>query len=193
MTVAVLALQGAFIEHINILNELGINTVEVRQKSNWDLSFDGLIIPGGESTVIGKLLHELDLFWDVRDAILAGLPVMGTCAGMIVLAQRIVNQHGSHLATMDIAVRRNAFGRQFDSFNISADFAGEPVEMPFIRAPYIESVGDGVEVLSVVNDKIVAARQGNQLATAFHPELTHNHFVHEYFVDMVMNCCTNGC
>ncbi len=192
MTIAVLALQGAFIEHINILNKLEIETIEIRQKNNWQQEFDGLIIPGGESTVIGKLLHELDLFWDIRNAILGGLPVFGTCAGMIVLAHRLVNYHGSHLATMDISVMRNAFGRQFDSFNAVADFAGTSIEMPFIRAPYIESVGEGVEILSVVNDRIVAARQDNQLVTAFHPELTNNYAVHEYFIDIVKtNCCTN--
>ncbi|OON99302.1 MAG: glutamine amidotransferase subunit PdxT [Epulopiscium sp. Nele67-Bin004] len=185
MKVAVLALQGAFIEHINILKHLGVQTCEIRQKSDFTNDIDGLIIPGGESTVIGKLLKDLDLFDDVKNAITNGLPVFGTCAGMIVLAKNIEDDDTVHLATMDISVVRNAFGRQYDSFNVDEKFADKVVEMPFIRAPFVREVGAGVEVLSLVRDNIVAVRQGKQLATAFHPELTDNYFVHEYFVNMI--------
>ncbi len=185
MRIGVLALQGAFIEHINILKKIGIESIELRKKSDLDNEIDGLILPGGESTVMGKLLHELDMFDILKEKIENGLPTFGTCAGMILLAKNIENDDKVHFATMDISVIRNAFGRQYDSFNTISSFNNELVEMPFIRAPYISEVSSNVEILSTVNDNIVAARQNNQLVCAFHPELTSNTYVHEYFINMI--------
>lgn len=185
MKIAVLALQGAFIEHTQILAEAGVSSFEIRQKSDLAKSFDGLIIPGGESTVQGKLLRELDLFDGIRSLITEGMPVFGTCAGLILLAKRIENDSRAHLATMDITAVRNAYGRQLGSFFTEQEFNGRKIPMTFIRAPYIAEAGKGVNVLSVVNGRIVAARQDNQLVCAFHPELGKNLYVHEYFINMV--------
>lgn len=186
MQIAVLALQGAFIEHEHMLSALGVDSFEIRQLRDIQRSFDGLIIPGGESTVQGKLLRELGLFEPIRQAISTGLPVFGTCAGLLLLAKEIANDSRVHLATMDICAVRNAYGRQLGSFDTQAAFAGIGViPMTFIRAPYIGSVWADTQVLAEVDGKIVAAQQGNQLATAFHPELTHDLRVHEYFVHMV--------
>lgn len=187
MRIAILALQGAFIEHEYKLNELGISSFEIRQKHDLGRSFDGLIIPGGESTVQGKLLRELDLFEPLREQIAAGLPVYGTCAGLILLAKKIKNDDRVHFATMGISAVRNAYGRQLGSFYTNAYFKGVgKIPMTFIRAPYIEAVSDDVEVLSEVDGHIVAARQNNQLVTSFHPELNEDLSVHQYFVDMVL-------
>lgn len=186
MQIAVLALQGAFIEHEHMLSALGVDSFEIRQLRDIQRPFDGLIIPGGESTVQGKLLRELGLFEPIRQAISTGLPVFGTCAGLLLLAKEIANDSRVHLATMDICAVRNAYGRQLGSFDTQAAFAEIGViPMTFIRAPYIGSVWADTQVLAEVDGKIVAARQGNQLATAFHPELTHDLRVHEYFVHMV--------
>lgn len=186
MQIAVLALQGAFIEHEHMLSALGVDSFEIRQLRDIQRPFDGLIIPGGESTVQGKLLRELGLFEPIRQAISAGLPVFGTCAGLLLLAKEIANDSRVHLATMDIRAVRNAYGRQLGSFDTQAAFAGiGEIPMTFIRAPYIGSVWADTQVLAEVDGKIVAARQGNQLATAFHPELTRDLRVHEYFVHMV--------
>ncbi len=186
MLIGVLAIQGAFIEHIGILSKLGIQSKEIRNKNDLlDVKFDGLILPGGESTTMGKLLVDLDLFDSIKAMITLGTPVFGTCAGMILLASTIENDSKVHLATMDISIVRNAFGRQLGSFNVNKDFAGKCIEMPFIRAPYINKVGNDVDVLSTLDDKIVAAKQGKQLVTAFHPELTTNNVVHEYFLSMI--------
>lgn len=186
MQIAVLALQGAFIEHEHMLSALGVDSFEIRQLRDIQRPFDGLIIPGGESTVQGKLLRELGLFEPIRQAISTGLPVFGTCAGLLLLAKEIANDSRVHLATMDICAVRNAYGRQLGSFDTQAAFAGIGViPMTFIRAPYIGSVWADTQVLAEVDGKIVAARQGNQLATAFHPELTRDLRVHEYFVHMV--------
>lgn len=182
MRIAVLALQGAFIEHERMLQCLGVETFEVRQLSDWQRPKDGLVLPGGESTVQMRLLKELGLFDPIREAILDGLPVLGTCAGMILLSE-------GRLGTMDIEVRRNAYGRQLGSFHTvdTVKGIGTDVPMTFIRAPYIERVlSDKVEVLSTVDGHIVAARQGNQLATAFHPELDDGTRLHELFLGMVV-------
>jgi 5'-phosphate synthase pdxT subunit len=193
MRIAVLALQGAFIEHEQILSRLGVEVFEVRQLADWLQPKDGLIIPGGESTTMTKLLYELGLFDPVKQAIEAGLPVFGTCAGLILL---------STLGTMAVEVVRNAYGRQLGSFSVEApfDFGSQspascplppapcPLLMTFIRAPYIRRVlSEDVRVLAEVDGRIVAARQGNQLATAFHPELNDDTRVHEYFLDMCRN------
>lgn len=185
MRIAVLALQGAFIEHEKMLSRLGVDTFEIRQKADLEKDFDGLIIPGGESTVQGKLLRDLGLFFPLRERIEGGLPVFGTCAGLLLLSKKIQNDEKVHLATMDITAVRNAYGRQLGSFYTEADLKGiGKIPMTFIRAPYIGSADPGVEILAEVDGRIVAARQGNQLVTAFHPELHENLSVHRYFVGM---------
>lgn len=186
MRIAVLALQGAFLEHEQKLAQLGVASVEIRQKRDLAQPFDGLILPGGESTVQGKLLRELELFDDLRARIAGGLPVYGTCAGLILLAKRIENDDRVHLATMDITAVRNAYGRQLGSFHTEAELRGiGRIPMTFIRAPYIGDVSADTEILAEVNGKIVAARQRNQIVTAFHPELDEDLAVHRYFVDMI--------
>ena len=185
MTVAVLALQGAFIEHEKMLAELGADSFEIRQRRDLDRSFDRLIIPGGESTVMGKLIRELDLFDDIKSRIEGGMPVYGTCAGLILLADSISNDSARHLQTMSIVANRNAYGRQLGSFFTRAEFKGiGEIPMTFIRAPYIDEVFGDAEILAEVNGKIVAAKQKNQLVTAFHPELNDDLRVHEYFLNM---------
>lgn len=187
MTIAILALQGAFLEHRIALERLGVDTFEIRQKKDLDRDFDGLIIPGGESTVQGKLLKDLDLFDEIRTKIQNGLPVFGTCAGLLLLAKNIENDK-SHLALMNITAVRNAYGRQLGSFNTEDNFKGiGKIPMTFIRAPYIKSADEGVEILAQVQGKIVAARENNILVTAFHPELNDDLSVHKYFVEEIVN------
>lgn len=186
MTIGVLAVQGAFIEHEQKIQKLGAKAVELRCAEDLQQPIDGLILPGGESTAIGKLLRELGMMEPIRKMIQSGIPVFGTCAGLILLADTVENDTRRHLATMRITACRNAYGRQLGSFFTKASFANEGViPMTFIRAPYISDVGDNIEVLSVVDNRIVAARQGNQLVTAFHPELNDCDVVHRYFLSMV--------
>lgn len=187
MRVAVLALQGAFIEHERMLAALGVESFEVRKRSDWQQPKDGLIIPGGESTTQLKLLRELGLLDDVRKAITDGLPVFGTCAGLILLARQVEGEDFDRLSTMHTVVRRNAYGRQLGSFFTNGTFKGidGTIPMTFIRAPYIASVGPGAEILAEVDGHIVAAREGNQLVTAFHPELNDSLAVHRLFVQMI--------
>lgn len=185
MTVAVLALQGAFAEHEAKLDQLGADWFEIRQARDLDRPFDGLILPGGESTTMGKLLRDLDLYRPLQERIQEGLPVYGTCAGLILLARQ-VEGGAPCFATMEIAVKRNAYGRQLGSFFTRSVMEGVgEVPMTFIRAPYIASVGPGAKVLAQVDGRIVAARQGNQLVTAFHPELSEDLSVHDYFLRML--------
>ena len=185
MTVAVLALQGAFLEHEKMLEKLGADWFEIRQPRDLERPFDGLILPGGESTTMGKLLRDLDLYEPLRAKIQGGLPVYGTCAGLILLAEA-VDGGVPCFATMDIAVKRNAYGRQLGSFYTEAEFQGlGKIPMTFIRAPYIAAAGPKAQVLAEVDGRIVAARQGNQLVTAFHPELSDDLSVHQYFLDML--------
>ena len=184
--IGVLAVQGAFAEHMDILHKLDVEAFEIRRKSDLlSQSMDGIILPGGESTVMGKLLRELDLFDDLRQEIEKGLPVLGTCAGLILLANNLSNDDNRYFGTMDIKVRRNAYGRQLGSFQTDGEFEGIGViPMTFIRAPYIESVneGAGVKVLARVESNIVAARQRNMLVTSFHPELTSDLRIHKHFL-----------
>lgn len=185
MRIGVLALQGAFIEHEKMLSGLGAECFEIRQLKDLSQPMDGLIIPGGESTVQGKLLRELEMMAPLRVMISSGLPVFGTCAGLILLAKEIEGGEAPHIAAMDITAKRNAYGRQLGSFSHIGDFKGiGKIPMTFIRAPYI-SRSDGAEILAEVNGKAVAARQDNMLATAFHPELTSDTSVHSYFLDIV--------
>lgn len=168
-----------------MLNRLGAEHFEIRQPRDLERPFDGLILPGGESTVMGKLLRDLGLFHPLRDRIAAGLPVFGACAGLILLAKR-VEGGAPCFATMDIAVKRNAYGRQLGSFYTEAPCKGAGiVPMTFIRAPYIASVSGTAQVLAAVDGNIVAARQGNQLVTAFHPELSEDLSVHQSFLHMI--------
>lgn len=185
MTLAILALQGAFLEHEQALDKLNVDYFEIRNAHDLDRNFDALILPGGESTVMGKLLHELELYEPLKRKIEEGLPVFGTCAGLILLAGK-VEAASPHFGTMDITARRNAYGRQLGSFQTNAAFKGiGTIPMIFIRAPYISNISGNAEVLAQVEGHIVAARQGNQLVTAFHPELSNDLRVHQYFLDMI--------
>lgn len=187
MRIGVFALQGDVREHVRTLSSMGIDHLEVRNAL--DLSkVDGLILPGGESTTMSKLIDIFGLRKSLNDFISSGKPVFGTCAGMIMLANEVLDSASgqSSLGAMDISVRRNAFGSQIDSFESEIEFNGRAVKVAFIRAPIVERVGPGVQVLSQLpNQAVVAVRSGNLLATAFHPELTGDNSVHEYFVDMV--------
>jgi len=187
LKIAVLALQGDFREHRKMLDKLGVESFEVRQASDWQKEKDGLILPGGESTTMLKLLNELGLMEVMKNDLQNGLPVYGTCAGLILLSSVVVGEERERFATMNITTRRNAYGRQLGSF-YTEDFVrriDHKVPMTFIRAPYIESVGEGVEVLATVDGHIVAAKQGVQLVTSFHPELNEDTSVHKFFLDMI--------
>lgn len=185
MRIGILALQGAFAEHSDVLSRLGVENFEIRQRKDIEQPFDGLILPGGESTVMGKLLRELELFEELRQRIQQGLPTFGTCAGLILLAKQVEGGVPC-FGTMDITAKRNAYGRQLGSFYTQETFRGlGTIPMTFIRAPYIAQAGPQVEVLGQVDGHIVAARQGNQLVTAFHPELNESDSVHQYFLRMV--------
>ena len=188
MKIGVLAAQGAFAEHIDTLRKLDTEAQPVRLPEHL-LSVDGLIIPGGETTTISRLLNAYDMMPVIRRLAGEGMPILGTCAGMILLARHVVGDETPVLELMDITVRRNAFGRQVDSFEADLEipaFGEEPYPAVFIRAPYIESADGNVEILATLADgTIVAVRQDNLLATAFHPELTNDLRFHRYFLDMV--------
>ena len=188
MKIGILALQGAFAEHAQVLKKLGIENFELRNLKNFQQHYSdlsGLILPGGESTAIGKLLRELYMLEPIKQAISSGFPVFGTCAGLILLAKEITSQKESHFGTMDIVVERNAYGRQLGSFYTEADCKGVgKIPMTFIRGPIISSVGKKVNILATVNNKIVAAQEKNMLVTSFHPELTNNLSLHKYFIDI---------
>lgn len=186
MRIGVLALQGAVAEHIRSLQAAGAEAVPVKRTEELE-SLDGLVIPGGESTTIGKLMRKYGFMDAIREFSAAGKPLFGTCAGLIVLADQIEGHEEAHLRLMDMTVARNAFGRQRESFETDLDIAGidEPVRAVFIRAPLIKSVGEGVDVLSTYKGEIVTARQGHLLAASYHPELTDDYRLHAYFLDMV--------
>ncbi|MGP3962556.1 pyridoxal 5'-phosphate synthase glutaminase subunit PdxT [Nonomuraea sp. 3N208] len=187
-TIGVLALQGDVHEHARMLQEAGASAHAVRRPAELD-AVDALVIPGGESTTMWKLAETFDMLQPLRMRVKEGMPAYGSCAGMIMLADRIEDGIAGQqtIGGIDMVVRRNAFGRQVDSFEEDLDFAGERVHAVFIRAPWVESVGADVEVLGRCEpgDRIVAVRQGPLLATSFHPELTGDARVHRYFVDMV--------
>ena len=186
MKIGVFALQGAFLEHERALRALGAETVQIRRRAHFTDGLDGIVLPGGESTVQGKLLREEGLFEPVKAAIQGGLPTFGTCAGLILLANKLVNDEAVHLGLLNASVRRNAYGRQLGSFRTELDFKGiGEIPAVFIRAPIVEEAGKGVEILAQTGGKTVAVRQGNMLATAFHPELTDDLRVHAYFLSMV--------
>ena len=189
MKVGVLALQGAFIEHISVMQQLGVEASAIRLPDELN-GLDGLIIPGGESTTILNLMQSFSFIQPLRELAQAGLPILGTCAGMICLAKKDADHELDTLSVMDIVIRRNAFGRQVDSFEaeLSIPVLGEkPFPAVFIRAPFIEKVGSQVEILAQLPDGItVAARQGNLVASAFHPELTGDLRFHSYFLQIVV-------
>jgi 5'-phosphate synthase pdxT subunit len=187
-TIGVLALQGDVREHLRALQRLGVGTMPVRRLEELD-ACDGLVIPGGESTTMAKLARTFELIEPLRIQIKAGLPCLGTCAGMILLAERIVDGIAGQetFGGLDVTVRRNAFGRQVDSFEGDIAFEGldGPVHAVFIRAPWVERVGPDVQVLSRAGGHIVAVRQGRTLATSFHPEMTGDRRIHRLFVDII--------
>ena len=188
MVIAVLAVQGAFAEHEKMLERMGISYVELRKKEDLQQKYDGIILPGGESTVQGKLLKELDMFDVLHGQIKDGMPVLATCSGLILLAEKIGNDEREYFKTLPVTVRRNAYGRQLGSFYTEQEFKGiGVVPMTFIRAPYIESVGEGTDILAEENGHIIAVRYKNQLAMSFHPELDKDERIHRYFIDMVQN------
>ena len=192
MKIAVLAVQGAFIEHEKVLQDLGAECVELRKKEDLEQEFDGLVLPGGESTVQGKLVKELGMEEKLKRRIRNGIPVLATCAGMILLADEILGEDRVHLGLLPAVVKRNAYGRQLGSFYTEAEMKEVgTVPMTFIRAPYIEKVKKDTEVLAEVDGNIVAVRNRNILALSFHPELDDDKRVHKYFLDNVLkrlNC-----
>lgn len=193
-TVGVLALQGDVREHLAAMSDAGLRAVPVRRPTELD-SVDALVLPGGESTTMSKLLRIFEMLDPLRERLAGGMPAYGSCAGMILLASDVLDttDDAVHLDALDITVRRNAFGRQVDSFETDLDMAGivgDPVRAVFIRAPWVERVGPAVEVLSSVPDgpargRVVAVRQGSVLATSFHPEVTGDRRVHALFATMV--------
>ncbi|MDJ0397205.1 pyridoxal 5'-phosphate synthase glutaminase subunit PdxT [Rhodococcus rhodochrous] len=193
-TIGVLALQGDVREHRSALEAAGARTIAVRRERELD-EVDGIVLPGGESTTVSRLLRVFDLLEPLRSRLKAGLPAYGSCAGMILLASRVLDttEDAKHLDALDIVVRRNAFGRQVDSFETDLPLTGlddGPVRAVFIRAPWVEEVGPDVEVLATVPDgpaagRVVAVRQGAVIATSFHPEITGDHRVHRFFVETV--------
>lgn len=191
MRIGVLALQGAFIEHERRVSKLGAQVFEIRERRDIIAPFDGLILPGGESTVQGKLLRELGLFEPLREKIAAGLPTFGTCAGLILLAKAIKDDPAVHFGTLDVMVERNAYGRQLGSFHTEAPFAGGPaIPLSFIRAPKIIAHGPAVKPLVVLGGTPVAVRQANIMASAFHPELDEDPTVHQCFLSLCRQTST---
>ncbi|WP_366917142.1 pyridoxal 5'-phosphate synthase glutaminase subunit PdxT [uncultured Fibrobacter sp.] len=187
MKIGVLAVQGAFAEHRIALEKLGVETFEIRQLRDLEQDFDGLILPGGESTVQGKLLHDLGLFEPLRERIESGLPTLGTCAGLILLAEKLSNDGHTYFATTPVTVERNAYGRQLGSFYTEENFEGiGKIPMTFIRAPLIQRASQDVQILATVQNQIVAVRYKNQLAISFHPELNSDLRVHQYFVEEIV-------
>ncbi len=184
--VGVLDLQGSVTEHMKILEKIdNVEPVRVKYKEDLD-NIEGIILPGGESTTLGKLLKDFNIYDTLKGKIEKGLPVWGTCAGMILLAKDIEGQEESYFKVIDIKVKRNAYGSQLNSFSIEEkleDIDKEPIELVFIRAPYITTVGSNVVILKKVRENIVAAKEKNVLVTSFHPELTEDTRFHKYFID----------
>ena len=185
MKIGVLAVQGAFIEHERMVQSLGAETIEIRQKTDLN-NLDGVILPGGESTVQSLLLDKLQMKQTLKDMIENGIPTLATCAGLILLAKNIDNAPQSHLATLPVRVKRNAFGRQLSSF-VTSKNVGSITDYPevFIRAPYISGIESGVDTLCTHEDKIVGVKYKNQIGLAFHPELTDDSRIHQKFLEMI--------
>lgn len=190
MQVGVLAVQGAFAEHEHVLSELGVSCIELRNAKDLEKKYDALILPGGESTVQGKLLRDSDMFDTIKSQIEGGMPVLATCAGLILLAQHIEGDDTVHLGTLPVTVKRNAYGRQLGSFEATARFDNSfDFTMTFIRAPYVEAIDDSakndVHVLAEYDGKIVGVQYKNQIGLAFHPELDDDTRIHERFLGMI--------
>ena len=186
MVIGIVAVQGAFLEHEKMLEKLGVEYAELRQKSDLDRAYDGLILPGGESTVQGKLLKELDMFDTLKGWIENDIPVLATCAGMILLADKLSNDDKHYFRSIPMTVRRNAYGRQMGSFHTNARFGDKGnIPMTFIRAPFVEAAAPETEILSVVDGNIVGVRYKKQIALAFHPELDDDLTVHKAFLEMI--------
>ena len=184
MKIGVFALQGAFIEHINALKRLGADCVEIRNSDDI-IGVERLVLPGGESTVQGKLLHKTGLFERAKNLIDQGMPTLATCAGLILLASSLSNDENTYLSTLPMTVKRNAFGRQLGSYEERGKVLGfEDFPMVFIRAPYIENIGDGVERIAESKGHIVGVKYKSQIALSFHPELTDDLRLHEYFLSI---------
>lgn len=184
--IGILALQGGIEEHENILKKLGVKPISIKKLGQLT-ECQGLILPGGESTTISKLLIETSLQTEIVQLAKKGFPIWGTCAGMILLAKKIINQNNSYLSLMDITICRNAYGRQQHSFQTTAiipALSNEPFPLVFIRAPYVTHVGENVRILLKLNQKIVAVQEGNLIGTAFHPELTTDWRFHEFFLTL---------
>lgn len=186
MKVGVLALQGGVIEHVEMLKKIGVQPVLVKKESDLE-DIDGIILPGGESTTIGRLLKIFNLLAPLKQKIQEGLPTYGTCAGLILLAKEVIGED-PYLEVMDISVKRNAYGRQLSSFTtnqVIKEIDESPIPLVFIRAPWIEKVGRNVQVLLELDGKIVCAKENNILVSSFHPELTNDERVHRYFIEMI--------
>ncbi|MBO5261116.1 MAG: pyridoxal 5'-phosphate synthase glutaminase subunit PdxT [Coprococcus sp.] len=186
MRIGVLAVQGAFAEHEQMLDKLGVDYIELRNADDLKNSYDAIILPGGESTVQGKLLRDSNMFDTIKSQIENGMPVLATCAGLILLASQLEDDDTVHLGTLPVTVKRNAYGRQLGSFHTTSELKGiGEVPMTFIRAPYVAEADSDVEVLSRVDDRIVAVRYGNQFALSFHPELDSDMRIHEAFIKSI--------
>lgn len=184
MRVGVLALQGAFIEHRQRLHSLGVESFEIRQRKHLDQPIDALILPGGESTTMGRLLKDLDLFTPIQNLIRQGLPTLGTCAGMILMAEKITDESYHYFQTLPIEVTRNFYGRQLGSFFQETRLDGNLIDMVFIRAPIVKQAYQGVNVLLKVDGNIVAVNYHNQIGLSFHPELGKTPFFHQRLIDL---------
>lgn len=185
MRIGILAVQGAFAEHEDALKKLGAETILLRQKDDIK-NIDAIVLPGGESTVQGKLIRELDMYNPLKELINSGIPVLATCAGLILLSARIANDPNTYLGTLPVTVKRNAYGRQLGSYNTIGNVGELPdFKMSFIRAPIIESISDGVEILATVDEKIVGVRYKNQIGLSFHPEISGDTRIHEYFLKSI--------
>lgn len=185
MRVGILAVQGAFIEHENMLKQLGVDSFLIRQKKDLEQGFDGLVLPGGESTTMGKLLKELELFESLKQKIQEGLPVLATCAGLILLAEEIEGQENTHFKTLPVCVKRNAYGRQLASRVLTGEASFGEIPLILIRGPRIIKKSSEVEMLVSYEGEDMAVRYGNQVAMTFHPELGTDQRIHEYFVDII--------
>ena len=186
MRVAILAVQSAFVEHRKKLEALGAECIELRKKEDLKQPFDGLVLPGGESTVQGKLLRELEMYDFLKEKIESGMPVLASCAGLILVAEHLSNDEHVYFGTLPVTVRRNAYGRQLGSFHTDAEVKGiGEVPMTLIRAPYIETADEQVQVLAHVDDRIVAVHYGAQIGLSFHPELDADNLIHEKFLELI--------
>lgn len=192
--IGILSIQGGIVEHFNMLNTIhNVQPMLVKNYKDLD-NIHGLILPGGESTAIGKLLRDYHLLNPIRQLIQKGLPVWGTCAGMVLLASKITDEKSVHLGVMNIEVKRNAYGNQnasFETEQVITEVSPAPLPLVFIRAPFVVKTGNTVQILSTLDDKVIACKQQNMLATSFHPELTDSNVFHEYFVNMVKHASSD--